>query len=84
MLPGQRASAWLEMDVKANAVARRTRGNCRAMRVSCRPPLAGCESKATLAAISGYLNGLGVESMSMKCGKDVDLHNCWRLLNLNR
>ena len=24
MLPGQRASAWLEMDVKANAVARRT------------------------------------------------------------
>ena len=24
MLPGQRVSAWLEMDVKANAVARRT------------------------------------------------------------
>jgi len=24
MLPGQRVSAWLEMDVKANGVARRT------------------------------------------------------------
>jgi hypothetical protein len=41
-----------------------------------RPPLAGRESKATLTAISGYLNGLGVESMSMKYGKDVDRHNC--------
>jgi hypothetical protein len=42
----------------------------------------GCEPKATLTAISGYLNGLGVESMSMKYGKDVDWVNCWRLFGL--
>ena len=29
MLPGQRVSAWLEMDVKANAVARRTQREVR-------------------------------------------------------
>src|SRR3954451_23191935 len=76
-LPGQRVSAWLEMDVKVNAVAtsaqKELESNGNFMLASAR----GCEPKATLAAISGYLNGLGVESMSMQYGKDVDRHNCW-------
>jgi hypothetical protein len=40
--------------------------------VSCELPLAGCEPKATVAVISGYLNRWGVEFVSMKNGKDVD------------
>jgi DNA-binding winged helix-turn-helix (wHTH) protein/Tol biopolymer transport system component len=38
----------------------------------------------TLAAVSGYLNGLGVKFVSKKYGSDVDLHNCRRFLYLNR
>jgi hypothetical protein len=29
-----------------------------------------------LTAISGYLNGLRVEFVSMRYGKDIDWHNC--------
>jgi hypothetical protein len=44
-----------------------------------------------MAAISGYLNGLGVKCVSMKHGKDVEKHgkdvdgrNCWPLLSLDK
>jgi hypothetical protein len=60
------------MDVKANAIARRTQREPPSdesfMSVSAR----GCEPKPTLAAISGYLNGLGVKFVSKKYGRDVD------------
>lgn len=68
------------MDVKANAVVRRTQRELQSdgnfMSASAR----GREPKATLTAISGYLNGLGVEFVSMNCRKDVDgitAGDCW-------
>ena len=54
----------------------RHRGNCRAMGVSCRPPLAGASRRRHWQLYLGYLNGLRIESMSMKYGEDVDRHNC--------
>jgi hypothetical protein len=74
-LPGQRVSAWLEMEVKAHVVAisaqKELRSDGNFMSASAR----GVRAEATLAAISGYLNRLGVEFVSMKYGKDVDRHN---------
>ncbi len=83
MSPGQRVFAWLEIDVKAMAVAKRTRGNCRTMGISCQPPLA-VRAEGDIGGYISYFNGLGVKSVSIEYGKDVDRPNCWRLLMWNK
>src|SRR5215469_16558498 len=83
MFPGQCASARLEMDVMGNPVERRTQNDTWSSGDFTSTSARGVRAKATLAAISGYLNRSEIKCVSTLYGKDVDWHNYWPLLNLN-
>jgi hypothetical protein len=70
------------MDVKANAAARRTQREPPSDESFISVSARGCEPKPTVGPISGYLNRLGVKFVSKKYGRDVEQHNCRRILNL--